>query len=284
MNHAGLVGVPYDSAVTYRSGARTGPREIRAASDSIETYCPKLRRDLVDLRYVDFGDVDLSDGELGPRESMLRVRDFIEALPEVPLVALGGDHLIAYPFLARALERHAELRILHIDAHWDLREDWEGEPFNHASVIRRALEHAPASAEIHSWGIRSGLRSEYALVDEDARVSLLPREVDLVAERVRSWLSDGRPIYLTVDVDGFDPSVFPGTGTPEPDGLPFGAIETIFETMVETPTRGPGLIGADLVELAPSLDPSGRSNVAAARIVRGLLLCLARFRDATGTD
>ena len=270
----GIIGVPYDAAVTYRGGANQGPTELRIASDSIESYCPKLDMDLEDLGYADLGDI-VVDPEDGPRENMAEISRLLERLPHSRLLAIGGDHLVAYPFLRRALERYDDLQIIHIDAHWDLREHWQGEPFNHASVIRLILEHLGQEARIHSWGIRSGLRSEYAFARGHEKISLLNIEVTEVLRRVQALFAQGRPMYLTLDVDGLDPSEIPGTGTPEPDGLRFRDVEALLHALSHTPTQGPGLVGADIVELAPVLDPSGRSNVAVARLARGMLMALA---------
>jgi len=274
----GILGVPYDGAVTYRAGASRGPASLRAASQSIETYCPKQDQDLDDLRYVDLGDVILNADERDPESLVAQVGEQLRPFRELSLLGIGGDHLVALPFLRRALVRHPDLQILHIDAHWDLREHWQGEPLNHASIIRRTLESMGPKAKIHSWGIRSGLRSEYAYVQTEDRIALLSRDRFAVLQHVQGLLAADQPIYLTLDVDGIDPAVIPGTGTPEPDGLPFADVEALIGLLAAGITRGPGLVGADIVELAPNLDMSGRSNVAAARLVRGILLALAPRR------
>ena len=284
-DHAALLGVPFDGAVTYRGGASGGPCGLRLASDSIETYCPKLDRDLADYRYLDLGDLDTSwpaEGTIEgatPGERLCRsLRQQLDArVPEtLPLLAIGGDHLVAYPFVERALERYPELQVLHIDAHMDLRASWEGEPYNHATVLGRLRERMGPHHRLHQWGIRSGERSEYGLAASDPRVELLPPTRAAACERIEALLRAGLPIYLTLDVDGLDPADIPGTGTPEPDGLRFGAVEAALGRLVDAPSSGPGLVGADLVELAPALDPSGRSPVAAARLARTILLALMR--------
>lgn len=278
---AAIVGVPYDGAVTYRSGASEGPEGLRRASDSIENYCPKIDRSLDEFAYVDLGDLQCqvpADGEISgatPGERLVRsLRQQLDALPDLPLVAIGGDHLVAHPFLARAIERHPALQIIHIDAHMDLRADWDGEPFNHATVLGRIREQMGPEHRIHQWGIRSGERSEYALARSDRRIELLEPALDPMIARIQALISRGLPIYLTMDVDGIDPADMPGTGTPEPDGLRFGWVEAALDRLATA--TGPGLIGADIVELAPAIDPTGRSQVAAARLVRTLLLALVR--------
>ncbi|NVB40275.1 agmatinase [Pseudenhygromyxa sp. WMMC2535] len=289
---AAILGVPYDGAVTYRGGASGGPEGLRLASDSIESYCPKLDRDLADHRYVDLGDLDCAvpgpeAGVAGatPGERLVRsLRQQLDALPDLPLVAIGGDHLVAHPFLERALERHPNLQIIHIDAHMDLRAEWEGEPYNHATVLGRIRDRMGPDQRIHQWGIRSGERVEYRLAAEDPRVELLAPTRAAMLERVAALLAGPEvpPIYLTIDVDGIDPADIPGTGTPEPDGLQFGDVEAVLGALARGRRRSegsegseaPAVVGADLVELAPALDPTGRSNVAAARLVRSLLLAL----------
>jgi agmatinase len=280
---AALLGVPYDGAVTYRSGASEGPSGLRLASDSIETYCPKLDRSLEEFVYVDFGDLDVGVPEPGavagatPGERLVRsLRNQLDALPVVPLIGIGGDHLVAYPFVERALEVHPNLQIIHVDAHMDLRAHWDGEPYNHATVLGRLRERMGPAHGLHQWGIRSGERTEYQLAADDPRVDLLAPSLEPMAARIRELLAADLPIYVTLDVDGIDPADIPGTGTPEPDGLRFGVVEAALGLLATVPTNGPGLVGADVVELAPGIDPTGRSQVAVARLVRTLLLGLVR--------
>jgi agmatinase len=280
---AAILGVPYDGAVTYRGGASGGPEGLRRASDSIENYCPKLDRSIDEFLYVDLGDLRCEVPAAGevpgatPGERLVRsLRMQLDALPDLPLVAIGGDHLVAHPFLERAVERYPNLQIIHVDAHMDLRPDWEGEPFNHSTVLGRIRDVMGPDQRLHQWGIRSGERREYALARSDTRVELLPQELPPMLDRIDELMARDLPIYVTIDVDGIDPGDMPGTGTPEPDGLRFGWVEAALDRLATAKTRGPGLIGADLVELAPALDPTGRSQVAAARLVRTLLLALCR--------
>ncbi|KIG19017.1 Agmatinase [Enhygromyxa salina] len=280
---AAVIGVPYDGAVTYRSGASDGPEGLRLASDSIETYCPKLDRSLDEFAYVDLGDLVVDVPAAGvvagatPGERLVRsLRKQLDALPVLPLIAIGGDHLVAYPFVERALERHPSLQIIHVDAHMDLRAAWDGEPYNHATVLGRLRERMGPDHRLHQWGIRSGERTEYQLAADDPRIELLAPALEPMAARVRELLAADLPIYVTLDVDGIDPADIPGTGTPEPDGLRFGMVEAALGLLASAPTNGPGLVGADVVELAPGIDPTGRSQVAVARLVRTLLLGLVR--------
>jgi agmatinase len=282
---AAILGVPYDGAVTYRGGASKGPEGLRRASESIENYCPKLDRSIDEFFYVDFGDLRCEVPAAGevpgatPGERLVRsLRMQLDALPDLPLVAIGGDHLVAHPFLARAVERHPNLQIIHIDAHMDLRPDWDGEPFNHSTVLGRIVDQMGPQHRLHQWGIRSGERREYALARADDRIELLPQDRQPMLDRIAELMAMDLPIYVTIDVDGIDPADMPGTGTA---GLPFGWVEAALDLLATATTSGPGLIGADLVELAPDLDPTGRSQVAAARLIRTLLLALVRSHHET---
>ena len=277
--YAAIVGLAWDVAVTYRGGAEQGPTGIRAASDSIETYCPKLRLDLDDGTYADLGDLELPTDAGTVADTIDELCRRVASLPSIPLLGLGGDHLAAYPFMHRALTAHPDLHILHIDAHADLREDWEGEAFNHSTVLRRVLDLVGEEGRIHHWGIRSGLRSEFELMADDPRLEQIPNDRGAGVELARRLAASGRPLYVTLDVDGIDPADIPGTGTPEPDGLRFGDVEAALGELVRAPRAATTrLIGTDLVEVAPALDPSGRSTVAAARLVRTMLLMLRELR------
>lgn len=270
-----LVGVPYDGAVTYRSGAAAAPTAIRRASESIESYCPRLDMDLADAPFVDLGDLDvepLADTPTPGTALVRHLRRQVDQLPDLPLLAVGGDHLVAYPFLERALERHPDLAILHVDAHADLRDAWDGDPFNHSTVMGRVVDRMPPTARLYPWGIRSGLREEFQRLAQDERI-LRQRERDGVRALVWGWVRERRPVYITLDVDGLDPSAVPGTGTPEPGGLGYDEVEGVLAEL-----RGGHVVGADLVELAPPLDPSGVTDVVGARIARTLLLLLRASR------
>jgi agmatinase len=265
-----IIGVPYDGAVTYRGGARFAPPRIRAASDSIETYCPKFDLDLADRAVVDFGDLKMPEAGSPGRQVVDAITDGIAAI-ELPLLLLGGDHLVACAPLWRMLARHPNLQIFHIDAHTDLRDSWEGEAFNHATVLRRALDRMPATARLHSWGIRSGLREEFALARDDARIELVDNTAAAGLARATELAAGDAPIYVTFDADGLDPSALSGTGTPEPGGLMFEAVEAALVALGRGRAR---IVGADLVEVAPTLDPSGVTDVVAARLARTMLLAL----------
>jgi agmatinase len=172
---------------------------------------------------------------------------------------LGGEHSITSGAVAAVVARHPELVLVQLDAHADLRESWLGARHSHACAMRRCLEVLP-SGDLLQVAIRSGTREEFA----ELRTGGRPRvSIERMAESLLPFR--GRPIYLTVDLDWFDPGVLPGTGTPEP-----GASTGDFAALVEE-LRHHHLVAADVVELAPQLDPSGVSAVLAAKVCRALL-------------
>ena len=287
---AAIVGVAYDGAVSYRSGAKDGPTALRMASNSIESYCPLLDMDLDTMRYVDLGNLDLQSLQDCPQKLMDHLQSQLDRWPtakELPMIGIGGDHLVAYPFVVRALRDFSNLQILHIDAHGDLRQDWEGQAFNHSTILRRVLDILPENASIHRWGIRSGTKEEFTLARNHPRIETAPNTLAGGLDLIDRMLKNGRPIYLTLDVDGINPADIPGTGTPEPGGLSFFDVETVLDQIARDIVKSEScFVGADIVELAPSLDPSGRSQVAAARLLRTILLLVqASTRSASyGTN
>jgi agmatinase len=175
---------------------------------------------------------------------------------------LGGEHSISSGAVAAVAERHPDLLLVQLDAHADLRDTWLGTRHSHACAMRRCLEVLPGG-ELLQMAIRSGTREEFAELRQSGRLVAL----SAMASALRPHR--GRPVYLTVDLDWFDPAVLPGTGTPEPGGFHWADFAVLVEEL-----RHHRLVGADVVELAPQLDPSGVSAVLAAKVTRSLLLLL----------
>jgi agmatinase len=258
----GLFGVPYDGTTSFRPGTRFGPAAIREVSSGLETYCPQLEQDLEDLAFADLGAVAIPFG--APDPVVAAVRNATHALLELGLapLMLGGEHSISSGAVAAVAARHPDLVLVQLDAHADLRQEWLGTHHSHACAMRRCLEVLP-SGTLLQIAIRSGTRQEFEELRQSDR--LVP--IERMAEALKPFR--GRPIYLTVDLDWFDPGVLPGTGTPEPGGFHWGDFSALVEEL-----RHHRLVAADVVELAPQLDPSGVSAVLAAKVVRSLLLLL----------
>ena len=261
-----LLGCPFDKTASFRRGARLGPDAIREASDCLETYSPHLDKDLEDAALCDLGDVDFaSDDTQAVLDSIQAEAREIFRAGKRP-VFLGGEHLVSLPLVEAALEVFPGLVVFQWDAHADLRDDYLGEKLSHACVMRRILGLKDIGP-LHQFGVRSGTRDEFEWMRENETLRpLTPEGVESVLEEI----SD-RAIYLTLDVDVINPGEMPGTGTPEPGGPGFDAIMDCISVLDASGAR---IIGADVVELAPELDPSGASAVAAAKLVRELALVM----------
>ena len=258
-----LFGVPYDGTTSFRPGTRFGPAAIREVSTGLETYCPQLDRDLEDIAYADIGAVEIPYGDPQPVVDAVRhATSSVLAAGMKPLM-LGGEHSISSGAVAAVAEQHPDLVLVQLDAHADLRNEWLGSHHSHACAMRRCLEVLP-SQQLLQIAIRSGTSEEFKELHRSDRLI----SVQDIPERMNALR--GRPIYLTVDLDWFDPAVMPGTGTPEPGGFIWNDFAAVIKEL-----RHHSLMGADVVELAPQLDSSGISSVLAAKVTRSLLLLMA---------
>lgn len=269
-DEAGIViyGAPFDSTTSYRPGARFGSSAIRHESYGIETYSPYQDRDLEDISVFDSGDVEMCFGDAEKALAALeeRARTIVNA-GKLPLM-LGGEHLVTLAPVRVLSERFPDMHIIHFDAHADLREDYLGAPLSHACVIRRCHDIL-GDGRIHQFGIRSGERSEFRFGRE--HTDFHPLSLEGLTDTVSKLSESGVPVYLTVDLDVLDPSEFPGTGTPEAGGVSFTELRKALELVC----RNCRVVGADLVELAPTLDSSGISTALACKLTREVLLALS---------
>jgi agmatinase len=259
-----LFGIPFEGSVNLRTGADHGPRDIRAASDSIETYSPALDRDLEDLGMADLGDCELGTGT--PRERLARAREEVRSFwrPGLRTVMLGGDHTATLPVIEVLAPAIPELRILQLDAHPDLRDEFLGERYNYASAMARVMD-VVAPERVYQVGMRTGAREEY----QRKTPHFFPAHAVHPVEAVRRLLPElsRHPLYVTVDVDVLDPSEAPGTGAPEPCGLTAWELVEIVRLL-----EGCTIVGIDLMEVAQAFDPSGRTGITASWILREAIL------------
>lgn len=250
-----VVGLAADGGVSFRSGAVEVPAGIRAFSESIESWSPRAGRDLDDLRILDAGD----------HHDRKTVGDALGPLLDAgwqrgrrPLLAsIGGDHSVTPPAVAAVASRVEHLAVIGFDAHLDLREDYPGD---HACTYRRI---ADAGVECFVFGPRSGAREEWTEAPDV--LAHLSRPVSIPAE-VRLRL-EGRPIYVTLDIDVLDPAAAPGTGNPEAGGPGFDELIEALESLESL-----DVVAFDVVEVSPPLDPSGITQAAAAVLLREMLL------------
>ncbi len=256
-------GVPLEETVSFRPGTRFAPVEVRKVSDGIETYSPYLDMDLEEVEIADVGDIELPFGNRDGALRMIedRARDLLDT--GVKLLSVGGEHLITLPIVKAHLDKYRGLVVVHVDAHTDLRDSYLGERLSHATVMRRVYE---LGVDVCHLGVRSGLREEFRFAKEHA---LFFSPFSLKEASKLKDVVGNRPVYLTLDVDVLDPAFCPGVGTPEPGGVGYRDLLDFFREI-----KGLNLVGADVVELSPGLDPSGNSSVVVASIVRELALIL----------
>ncbi len=259
-----LFGAPVDSTTSMRPGTRFASSAMRSDMVGLETYSPLQERDLCDYKIFDAGDLELPFGDSAAALAMIEERaDRILSDGKLP-VMLGGEHLVTLGAVRAAVRHHPDLCIVHFDAHADLRDELMGVHLSHATVMRRCWE-LTGDGRIFQFGIRSGDREEFRWAKGHVTTQL--HKIDGVAA-VLPQLA-GKPVYLTIDLDVLDPGFFPGTGTPEAGGVSFYELVEAIRTLM--PLR---IVGCDLVELSPPLDPSGVSTAMACKVLRELLLAL----------
>ena len=262
--HIVLFGAPFDSTTSYRPGTRFAARTMRAESYGLETYSPYQDLDLEDARVFDGGDLELPFGDTARALGM--IRDFTtEVLTDGKLPFLiGGEHLVSLPAIEAAAEKYPDLAVIHFDAHMDLRDEYLGNRLSHATVIRRVWDIL-GDGRIHQFGIRSGERAEWEWA-RAGHTNLRPFTFAGLSDAVA--VVKGRPVYLTIDLDVLDPSVFPGTGTPEAGGVTFIELMKAALSVI----HGCRIVACDMVELSPPLDASGASTATALKLLREMLL------------
>lgn len=262
-----IFGAPFDGTTSFRPGTRFGPGAIRAESDGIETYSPYQNKDLEDIAVFDSGDLLLPFGntEAVLEEICARTAEILEA-GKMP-VMLGGEHLVTLGAVRAMVQKYPELHIIHFDAHTDLRDDYLGERLSHATVIRRCHDLL-GDGRIHQFGIRSGERAEWDFAF--AHTDFHPFNVKDVIDVVLALGSDV-PVYVTLDLDVLDPSLFCGTGTPEAGGVFFQDLEEALLAL-----EALNVVGFDMNELSPHYDASGVSTAVACKVLREMLLAYVK--------
>ncbi len=263
-----LYGAPFDSTTSFRPGARFGPSAMRHESFGLETYSPYQDRDLMDIRVFDSGDLELCFGssEMALSDIEKRAAEILKA-EKVPLL-LGGEHLVTLAAVRAVVDKYPDVHIIHFDAHADLRDDYLGAKLSHACVLRRCYELL-GDNRIHQFCIRSGEREEFQFAAQ--HTDFHPFTFDGLEEVVKRLKEKKVPVYFTIDLDCLDPSVFPGTGTPEAGGVSFLELLEAIRTVSQT-----NVVGADVNELAPMLDTSGVSTATACKVLRELLLAITK--------
>jgi agmatinase len=277
-----VVGIPFDSGVSYRSGARFGPSAIRAGSKLLRPYHPALDVEPWAVHQVaDAGDIACNPFDIVEAIGVIEAAAIDLMGRADRLVVLGGDHTIALPLLRAMHHRHGPIALIHFDAHLDTWDTYFGAPYTHGTPFRRAFEEglfAPARS-VH-LGIRGPLYSSRDLV-EDAGMGFViistadvaRHGVDVAISRILERVGSG-PVYLSVDIDVLDPAHAPGTGTPEPGGLTTRELQAILRGL-----DGLDLVGGDVVEVAPAYDHAEITALAAANVAYEYFGLFARARS-----
>ena len=274
----GIVGVPLDIGTSNRTGTRYGPRQIRSESVLVRPYGMATGAAPFDsFQVADLGDVALNAYNLA--SSIDLIQDHFDNLLQHNLIpiSVGGDHTITLPILRAVAAKHGPLALIHVDAHADTNDHMFGERITHGTIMRRAIEESLVDPKAM---VQIGLRATgYSAEDFDwARqqgVMVVPAEecwhtsLEPLMGRIRANFGIQRPVYLSFDIDGLDPSVAPGTGTPEPAGLTSIQGYEIIRGLAEL-----NVVGCDLVEVSPPYDTTGNTALLAANLLFEMLCAL----------
>lgn len=262
-SQAVLFGVPFDGTTSFKPGARFAPAAMREDSWALESYSPYLDKDLEELKLFDYGDLELPFGDKKNALRMIQehVQEIIDA-NKIPIM-IGGEHLVSLAPIKALAKKYDDLQVIHFDAHTDLREEYLGEALSHATVLRRIYDQL-GDGRINQFCIRSGLKEEFEWAKKHTHLEKFTfNTLTSCVRRIKE-----KPVYITVDLDVFDPSVFPGTGTPEPGGINFHHMLEIIAELGKLNN----VVGLDVVELSPKYDTSGVSTAVACKTLRELVL------------
>ncbi len=261
-----IYGMPMDWTVSYRPGSRFGPTRIREVSIGLEEYSPYLDRELEEINYYDAGDIPLPFGNA--QKSLDLIESFIDKLladGKFPL-GMGGEHLVSWPVMKAVYKKYPNLAIIHMDAHTDLRENYEGEPLSHSTPIRKICDLI-GPQNVYSFGIRSGMKEEFQWA-KNVGMHIAKFEVLEPLKAVLPNLA-GRPVYVTIDIDVLDPAHAPGTGTVDAGGITSKELLASIHEIAHSEVQ---VVGCDLVEVAPIYDPSEQTANTASKLIREMLL------------
>tara|TARA_Y100000589_G_C27167439_1_gene635316 strand:+ start:1416 stop:2300 length:885 start_codon:yes stop_codon:yes gene_type:complete len=264
----GIFGVNYDGTTSFKPGARFGPQAIRNVSESLETYCPIMKKDLDKINYFDAGSlkIDLSSTKSVLKQVNLATSFFIDN--NIKPIVLGGEHSITIGVIEALIKKYPNLILIQLDAHADLRDSFQNNKYSHACTIKRCIDLLP-SKKVFQIGIRSGTQEEFNLMaNNNQLIKFNTGESNIKINQILENYKN-HPFYLTVDLDWFDPSLLSGTGTPEPGGFFWHDFENIIKIL-----NLYKIVGCDIVELSPDIDNTGISSIVAAKTTRSLIMTL----------
>ena len=257
-----VFGAPFDSTTSFRPGTRFASQVMRGESWGLESYSPYQDLDLYDFNIFDGGEIELPFGN--SEGALALIEDFSTKVVEdgkIPAM-IGGEHLVTLGAFKGVFKKYPDVHVIHFDAHSDLREDYLGQKLSHATVIHRVWDLV-GDNKIFQFGIRSGEKEEFLWAKDHVYTNKFNCDtLDYALERVKD-----KPVYVTIDLDVLDPSVFPGTGTPEPGGIQFNELLNSILKL-----RGLNIVGFDINELSPQYDQTGASTAVACKVLSEMLL------------
>lgn len=267
-----VIGIPFDGLASARKGAALAPERIRFWSRHLTPFSEDRTR-LKKMSICDLGDIEIAD----PQRDFEQVRQIVAGLPDIPIL-LGGDHSVSIPILQGQRQRFEDQRlgVLWIDAHPDLCDEFDGSPLSHACTLRRGLDAGIAQQDICMVGLRSWEEQELDLIENgQLNVYSMPliakHGMEAISAEIQEILSACDAVHISLDIDALDPSVAPGTGIPDYGGLTMREMLTLIKSLAGLP-----LVGLDLVEVAPPLDPSEATIFAALKIIMEFIAVQAR--------
>ena len=268
-----VYGVGFDGTTSNRPGTRFASSSMRSEFYGLETYSPILKLDLEDFKICDIGDLDLSIGDTDKllQEKYEGTKEIIKD-NKTPFM-IGGEHLVTLPAFKAIYEKYEDVYILHFDAHTDLREEYNNNKNSHATVIKRIWDIV-GDNKIYQFGIRSGTKEEFDFSLKENHTYMEIGNINTFKDIVDKL--DYKKVYITIDLDVFDPSIFPGTGTPEPGGVTYREFENIFIILKNSNVD---IVGCDIVELSPDYDNTNVSTVLACKVLRELSLVLGYNKE-----
>lgn len=259
-----IYGAPFDATTSFRPGTRFASKVMRSESFGLETYSPYLERDLTDYHFFDAGDLELPFANVD--KALKMIEDQASKIlndGKIPCM-IGGEHLVTLGQFRAIYKKYPNVRVIHFDAHADLRQEYLDETLSHATVIRRVYDLV-GDNRIYQFGIRSGDRSEF----EFSKEHTIMNKFNFNRLKEVTELLKNDPVYFTLDLDVLDPSIFPGTGTPEAGGVTFNELNEALGLL-----KGLNIVGFDINELSPVYDQSGGSTAVACKVLRELLLII----------
>lgn len=260
-----VFGAPFDSTTSFRPGTRFASQVMRGESWGLESYSPYQDLDLYDFNIFDGGELELPFGN--SEGALAQIEEFSTKVVKdgkIPAM-IGGEHLVTLGSFRGVFKKYPDVHVIHFDAHADLREHYLGQKLSHATVMHRVWDLV-GDNKIFQFGIRSGEREEFLWGKEHVYTNKFNCDnLEYALEKIKD-----KPVYVTIDLDVLDPSVFPGTGTPEPGGVQFNELlNSILKLKVLN------IVGFDINELSPQYDQTGASTAVACKVLREMLLVVS---------